>query len=753
MTVTWIPVLPFWLLVPVLAGLVALLLHGTLDLVRKRLPSSMVSTLAMLRLAATLVFAACLARPVVSRIHPVEQKPSLLVLLDTSGSMGLATQDGPTRLGQVQETLRHGKLRDHLDSAFTLRWFAFDRDARPVTEEQATKLDAGSNTTDWATGLETAWARSRQDVESSEGAPPSRVLLVSDGNDYGLQDPVETARRLGAVVYTLPASGVEAAADTQAVFQITGAQGPGRVLLGSECRFRVTVRRTAVQDIPAALVLREDGLPVLSHEFRFAATETERSIQLVHRPTATGIRHYAFDVGQAGGPAPATNAPVQYALSVQVLSRNTRVLILEDARRWEFKFLRQLLEEDPSFTFVAFLARSGGTYMQFAEPDNSLKLGGFPQSRAELEWFDIFILGDVQPQRWPDNVAPALHELVVQRARSMIVIPGPRIGRLAGIPQMEALLPVQVNDETRRPVAGPVQVRITRDGRVSPFFYTPSGENQVAVWKDLPPLDQIYAPLRKKPAATILLDTPDRSNPFGSLIVMAEHTVGRGRVLYLGTDTLWKWQMLGQEGAGGNTPYRLFWQQTLRALSPARQAGSRAQLDVQTDRTRYRAGQMVALRVTQEGEESPGTTLEAYVDLPDQRRLPLSVRPDAIEPRVSLADFQVMMAGRYQVTAELFVENRPVADVVAVFDVSPVANELDQVRTDNDMLERMSAQTGGKTVKLDSPDTWPARAAQEATVTVNRVEPVDLWQRFVLLLLLVALLGADWTIRLIKGYV
>jgi|GEM_PF-799264 len=752
MTLTWLSVLPLWIVAPVLIALLVLLLQGTIMLLGKRIPGRMVAILALLRLAAIVVFAACLFRPVLNRIHPVEQKPSLLVLLDTSGSMGLAAKGDVNRLAGAQETLRHGKLRDHLSSAFALRWFAFDRDARPLTAEQAMKIEATSNTTDWATSLETAWNGCRQD-ESLEGAPPSRVLLVSDGNDCGLKDPVETARRLGAVVYTMPAPGADSAAATQALFHITGAQGPGRVLLGSECRFRVSVRRKTTQDVPAALILREDGQPVISHEFKFAPGEDEHSIQLVHRPTTTGIRHYAFHVGQVGDPPPATNAPAQYALSVQVLNRNTRVLILEDAWRWEFKYLRQLLEEDPSFTFVAFLARSGGTYMQFAEPDNSLKLGGFPQSRAELEWFDIFILGDVQPQRWPDNVAPALHELVVQRARSMIVIPGPRIGRMAGIPQMEALLPVQVNDETRRPVTGPVNVRVTREGRVSPFFYTPAGENQAAVWKDLPPLDQIYAPLRKKPAATILLETPDRSNPFGNLIVMAEHTVGRGRILYLGTDTLWKWHMLGQEANGGNTPYRLFWQQTLRALSPARQADSRTQLEIQTDRTRYMAGQTVSLRVTQEGEESSGTTLEAYVELPDQRRMPLAVKPDPTAPRVSLADFQVLVPGRYQVTAELFAENRPVADVVAVFDVAPVANELDHVMTDEDMLNRISSQTGGKTVKADDQETWPARAEKEATVTVNRSEPVDLWQRSILLLLLVALLAADWTIRLIKGYV
>src|SRR6185437_6199657 len=84
-------------------------------------------------------------------------------------------------------------------------------------------------------------------------------------------------------------------------------------------------------------------------------------------------------------------------------------------------------------------------------------------------------------------------------------------------------------------------------------------------------------------------------NAYGNLIVMAEHTVGRGRVLFIGTDTLWNWQMTGALDAQGATPYAIFWQQALRALAPARHRTGEVSLQFEPDRSRYTVGERVSL--------------------------------------------------------------------------------------------------------------------------------------------------------------
>ncbi len=151
-------------------------------------------------------------------------------------------------------------------------------------------------------------------------------------------------------------------------------------------------------------------------------------------------------------------------------------------------------------------------------------MGGFPQGYEELSWFDTIMLGDVDPSRWPAGFAASLRELVVERGRSLVVIAGPGTQRLQRVSALQDLLPVEM-PQSLRPVSGAVRLRVTPEGLASSLFNQP---NALAIWRDLPPMDQIYPPIRKKPGATILVESADYTNEYGRLIVMAEHTVGRG---------------------------------------------------------------------------------------------------------------------------------------------------------------------------------------------------------------------------------
>ena len=95
---------------------------------------------------------------------------------------------------------------------------------------------------------------------------------------------------------------------------------------------------------------------------------------------------------------------------------------------------------------------------------------------------------------------------------------------------------------------------------------------------------------------------------------------------------------------------------------------------------------------------------------------------------------------------------RPAGDRPAGVAPDPGQEEPRHVRTDRPALERLATTTGGKLVSLDDPDTWPAADRSPDRIT-TRIELIDPWQSFVLLLLLALVLGIDWLIRLLKGYV
>lgn len=66
-------------------------------------------------------------------------------------------------------------------------------------------------------------------------------------------------------------------------------------------------------------------------------------------------------------------------------------------------------------------------------------------------------------------------------------------------------------------------------------------------------------------------------------------------------------------------------------------------------------------------------------------------------------------------------------------------------------LANLAQATGGMRIDPQDPATWPPPATAEREILVPRF--IEGWALHRLLLLLVVLLGADWLIRLIRGYV
>ncbi len=734
MSIHLLPVLPVWLIVLLAAGLMAALVHGSLLLRRKQVPGRWLLILGGLRLAAVIVFVLALLQPVLSYTTPVEQLAELAVLIDTSKSMSLPAGDGKdSRLQHLLPALQSGDLAAALRDRYRLHWFSFDRSAAPLGDGVPADLKAAGPTTRYGESLRAAYQHLR-----AGGVTPERVLLVSDGNDHGSADPVATARRLGLAVDALapaPATGAGSSA-----VEIADVQSTPRVLLGSETHFRVALRRPAGQAPERrTLHLAEDGKDVWKQAVVVPAGRTELSVPVAYRPTSVGSKRYAFRLDDAGKP---------YPLSVDVVDGKNQVLILEDNWRWEFKFLRRVLEDDPSFRFTALLARGGGTYVQFGSPDRRVNLVGFPQSRAELEGFDTIILGDVNPKRWPRGLAAALGQLVADEGKSLVVIAGPNLANLAEVPALNRLLPVELTRQSARPVGGPVAVRVSAEGVRSPFFFPSSTFGA----SGLPPLDQVYAPLRKRPAATVLLEAAKLGNAHGNLIVMAEHTVGRGRVLYVGTDTLWKWQTLAPAGEA-TTPYALFWQQALRALAPTRSNLGGVSLWLQADHTRSEVGRPVVVRAEiQSDRPLTRPRVQASVVLPDGHSLPLAFAVDPARPGQFRAEFEAGVPGPYRIKAAVLAEGKGLADGSASIQVDPARGEEADTGVDRANLERIATATGGKLLDPARPETWPD-PGDRPRETVLRERTLDLWNNFTLLLILCGLLGTDWMLRLLRGYV
>ena len=745
------PIMPVWIIALVGAALLMLLLHGCMVLVAKNVPNRWILTLAVIRIVIIAVFIACLLRPMLSHTATTLKKPDLLVLVDISASMGKAqTSPATSRLDRTLHKMQDSGLVKSLQRDFETHWYAFDRDARPIDLDKLKRHDPTGKATAAGHSMATAWSHFRHTWPAGLGqpTPDGSVLLVTDGNNIDGQQVARTAQRNGLNVHTL------AAVDTGNALPfviVNAVQRPQRVLAGSTFRIRATITHHHAQQIPLVTELSQDGQLVMSHQWQFTAGQRRQYLDLTHQPTSAGLRQYTLTVRpdknhqnlQPSDP---------YEFTINVVGRQRNVLILEDTWRWEFKFLRRLFENDPSFSFTAFISRGSGTYMQFAEPDRSIKLAAFPRSRAELQSFDVMILGDVKPKNWSASLVSSIHQMVVEKGKSLVVIAGPNLASWQQWPELTSLLPVELSRDSARPIVGPVNVQPTAEALASGLFNASPQHGEANTWINLPAMDQIYPPLRKRPAATILLDTTDHTNASGNIIVMAEHTVGRGRVLFIGTDTLWKWQTLAHQDDVSNTPYAIFWHQALRALAPARSTKGHVNLWLQADRGQYVTTETIQVQAELETDGPPvDCQLEAEVVLPDGRKAPLSLVRDAIEPNRWRAAFAASTAGRYVINAAALDDGGAISEVATTVDVYEQLENPGARPVDTGVLKHIASATGGQFVDTGDPDTWPSTEVPLASVQMDKT--TSPWHNFTLLLILAGMLTIDWLVRLLRGYV
>lgn len=754
MTVLLHPVWPVGLVVAAAVVLAGTLAWGCRLLHLRNAPPRWVARLAFLRAVAVILFLLALLRPQVKYTRAEADRPDLLVMLDASASMAQPAAPGLSRSEYGNKLLRDPAFRAACLERYDTAAFVFGRTAEPAPEGWPESMGAptGSDTR-LAESLAAAWSLYRQRAaaggQGSAGTPP-RILLVSDGIDRGRGGAAEWARGLGIPVDVLawPPEPLSTGATAVAVASL---QTPGRVLLGSQSRLFATLRRRGTGACPVRVVLEQEGKPAGSADLTFEPNDQERQAAVSFLPDTPGIRRYTVRVEAAGNVPIRAEPPREIAIRVE--SDRNEVLMLEPTWRWEFKFLRRVFEDDPHFSFSAFLSRGPGVVMQVGEPERRAALGGYPQSRAELSAFDTFILGNVAPAVWPQSLPEALHRLVVEEGKSLIVIAGPDIGRLAQNPYLAALLPVELGLQSGQPVAGPLAVRVGLEGAASPAFYNPSGQSWAARWPDLPPMDRLYPPLRKKPAATVWLEAADRANEYGPIIVAAEHTVGRGRVLFIGTDTLWKWQMLPAPDADGQTPYSVFWQQALRALQPPRLAGGAAGLWVRPEHTRYTQGD--AVRMTAEISSArplENPVVEGSVTLPDGATLPVGFVADGAERNRFTVSFEAALAGPCQLRATLTDGGRLLAEGLCAWEVEARPGESASEPVPRAALESLAAATGGRVIGPSDPVTWPSPPAA-APAPVQRDHILDFWNGYMLLAAFTAVMGLDWLIRLMRGLV
>lgn len=433
-----------------------------------------------------------------------------------------------------------------------------------------------------------------------------------------------------------------------------------------------------------------------------------------------------------------------------ILDRPWRVLIVDQAPRWDVRFLLMHLSRETGEGVQQQGRRTAAVEASIALLDGDQELTarppflpGFPTRRQDLFAFDAVFLGDAEKDKLGEKSMEMLRDFV-EEGGGLIIQASPAQRSLAwtGTPLAD-LLPVEL-------------MQAATD--VPPEGYKPEqtswGENHEALmleddrasaskaWKELPAWHWRAGVKRLKPGARALLAAPGK--PGDASTVMATQAFGRGQVAWLGDDETWRWRL-----NTGDAVFGRFWNQWVQWAVASRAGGPRP-VRLAIDKPDPAPGQSISIRARildnaakpLEAASVPARFmwLDAPADTPrDQVETTVSLRAIPGQPGEFAMTRIADKPGRYQL---VLTDRDGPALAWRVFprdDIEPkgglaaaTAREM-ATRTGGEFLRETEARNIGKLVKASKAD-WVAPAS------IPSLNPLAYF-------IFITALCAEWTIR------
>ncbi len=436
---------------------------------------------------------------------------------------------------------------------------------------------------------------------------------------------------------------------------------------------------------------------------------------------------------------------------VEALAERTRVLLVAGGPSHEYRILRNQLIRDDTIEVGCWLESADPGFPQ----DGNVSLERLPDGPEELEPWDVFLFLDPDPSRLPRSFWEQVKEQVAERGAGLFWVCGEKFTLAALRPDAESepvasILPVEPDLDAAEDLAlarGMV--------RAYPYEITPAGRSHTVariaedraasaeLWSRLPGFHFAFPVRRALPGAEVLVEhhKPARAGAEAEASpLLVTRFFGAGRVLFLGTDDVYRWRSIRESA------YDRLWVRGIRYLFEGRLNAGNSRLRIGVDESRLELGQ--AVRVVAEARDETfgplaADRLEVRVRGPEGGDEPLAL--DEVEgvPGRFEAWLRPRMTGFHRVEAMDAPEGRPAG---ASFEVVPAALEKEGP-IDLSELSAIAAAPGGVLVR----DPAGFLAAVEAIPSATRIETFTtartLWDGWVTIVLITALLAAEWWLR------
>ncbi len=753
---------PTWLLILAVVGISVIAISAydlrTLSPVRRW-------TLVGLRGAVYGLAVILLLEPAVDLKKVSTVKNDVAVLVDTSRTMSLKTGDDATRYSRVRDSLdRFEGLADEIDSEHNVHFYRFDSAAESTNLQTLDEYSPEGSATDLTGVLERI---------SGEFGPEELggLVVVSDGIDTGAignrvkrgekldQRTRELLDELDAPVNTLSAADSDGIKDVA----VARVRHDDFAFVHNKTSVEVELQVVGMGEASFPVSLRREGNLVQTRKVDVEPGKTRYEVSFEFVPQKLGKEIYSVEAPEFSGEALHKNN-ISYFLQ-NIIRDKIRVLQVVGRPSWDERFVRRFMKKNSNVDLISFFILRTNSNVQVVPPDE-LSLIPFPTRElfeSELGSFDLVIFqnfnfGPYDMDRYLDSIAD-----YVRDGGAFAMLGGNlsfASGGYGGTP-IEDILPVQLPEtEARDEVTDTEHFRpdLTDAGRRHPITqmaFDPQSNREI--WESLPKLRGTNIVRRAKSDATVLARHPSVRRGGAPMPVLTVSETGDGRVMALTSDSTWRWGFshLGQ----GGTPreYQMFWNNAMRWLikdpelkliqvdvpDESVPPGESLRANVQISRPDYTAAEDVGGEILlrhrsfdafdEKGQKRSGDTVTNNQFTTDHNGQ-------------HTAELPIDTPGVYTVSATATTDAGDLEDSEVVLSV-PDVEEFRHIVPRDDLMASLADYTDGHSAVLPSFDPGALRFRKSTRVKVHRRNVVHLWDSLVIFVLIVGLLGAEWTLR------
>ena len=765
-----------WILI---LGLVLLLPTAVLIHLRQRhhlatVPPALRLTLTLTRVLILAILIVALAGPYLRLDHSEERKPVVAVLLDRSESMKLPagpfeSEDELLRMARVAGYRTSGTLdsetrrslnhrtrarltRDALETArpmlqelgkrFDVRYYSFGRDAQRLGLDLEKLPNPDGPATD--TGKALAFV-----VEDASDRDLAGILLFSDGQNTGGRSPTEVAHEAaarGSRLYTFPVGSAQRFKDVAIVDLFT----TGLVSVGDTARVAVTLESNGFDGKTVKVELKEEDKVLDFKELVLRGSE-QQHIDLTFKADKPGGRTLTVHVTELPEEADFLRKNNTDIAFVRVGDEKLKVLFIEGLPRWDYRFLKNAMHRDHGLRgLIGKEAEKEPDILLEAEwrrQPPATRAAALPRDINKLAEYHTIILGDVSPRMLSPAFVEVLDRAVRERGVGLIVAAGPLAMPHRHGDRLQALLPVRLQKGVPGRVPRGVahfRLQLAPEGAVHEAmrFHNEAGRNQTT-WANLPPFYWCAAADRATPAASVLVQNT-LTGPFGKLPLIAQQIVGKGKVLFVGTDETWRWRQ-----NVGDRFFYTFWGQSIRAVArgdPKR--AKKSVIEVRPVRCQpNEAVQVELMAFTRDGAPVTADRRSVLVRGGGQDQT-LTLTADRDVKGRYTAPFRPKEAGDYRLTYAGDGKGETTVEARLRVESSPA--ELRQPNVNRPALERLAKAGRGKMLELDGLETFKEKLeGKPRTSELHRER--TLWDNGLVLGLLILLYSLDVGLRRLMG--